>query len=76
MEIRWKASPRWGHRFRLRTADTLRKSNLSKLSIVRLRSCAVVGGVYPWQAGLLCLPLTVPRAWRFRVYAGSLLAML
>lgn len=33
-------------------------------------------GVVCFAAGLLCVPLQVPGSWRFRVYAGSLLAML
>lgn len=33
-------------------------------------------GVVCFVAGLLCIPLRAPGSWRFRVYAGSLLAML
>ena len=33
-------------------------------------------GVGCFAAGLLCIPLQAPGSWRFRVYAGSLLAML
>lgn len=33
-------------------------------------------GVVSFAAGLLCIPLQAPGSWRFRVYAGSLLAML
>lgn len=33
-------------------------------------------GVVCFAAGLLCVPLQAPGSWRFRVYAGSLLAML
>jgi hypothetical protein len=33
-------------------------------------------GVICFAAGLLCIPLRAPGSWRFRVYAGSLLAML
>src|SRR5215469_2563185 len=32
--------------------------------------------VHDAAAGLACLPLRAPGSWRFRVYAGSLLAML
>jgi hypothetical protein len=33
-------------------------------------------GVVCFAAGLLCIPLRAPGSWRFRVYAGSLVAML
>lgn len=33
-------------------------------------------GVACFAAGLLCIPLQAPGSWRFRVYAGSLMAML
>ena len=33
-------------------------------------------GVVCFAAGVLCIPLQAPGSWRFRVYAGSLLAML
>lgn len=33
-------------------------------------------GVLCFAAGLLCIPLRAPESWRFRIYAGSLVAML
>jgi hypothetical protein len=35
-----------------------------------------VAAVACFAAGLLCLPLRAPGSWRFRIYGGSLMAML
>lgn len=58
-----------GRRRRCKEGD----SRMLHSALIVLRAGA---GVACFAAGVLCIPLQAPGSWRFRVYAGSLMAML